>query len=75
MKNEHLIPVNVIDIVNKLSDSSVRENELNNYVMRLEAIRDYCSMSLNTHSRDKKSFLDKETRSKLNYSRAGAKNV
>lgn len=75
MKNPHLVPVNVIDLVDKLSDVTVRENELNNYVLRLEAIRDFCTVSLNTYSRDKKSFLDKETRSKLNYSKVGKNNV
>lgn len=71
----HLLPVNVIDLVEKLNGRDISENEMTNYVMRIEAIRDYCTASLNTHSRDKKSFLDRETRSKTNYSRSGKNNV
>jgi hypothetical protein len=50
MKNEHLVPVNIIDLVNKLDDKTIRENERNNYVLRLEAIRDYTTTCLNTYS-------------------------
>ena len=46
MKNEHLVPVNVIDLVNKINDKNIRENEHQNYVLRVEAIRDYCDESL-----------------------------
>jgi hypothetical protein len=56
MKNEHLVPVNVIDLVDKLNDTTIKENERNNYVFRLEAIRDYTTACLNTYSRDKNSF-------------------
>lgn len=45
MKNEHLIPINLIDLVEKLY-SSTNENERNNYVHRLEVIRDYCETAL-----------------------------
>lgn len=45
MKNEHLIPINLIDLVEKLQ-SSTNENERNNYVHRLEVIRDYCEHAL-----------------------------
>lgn len=41
MKNEHLVPVVVQDIVNKLNDKTVRENERANLLLRLDAIRDY----------------------------------
>jgi hypothetical protein len=47
MKNEHMVPVNIIDIVNKLSDQTIRENERINYILRLEAIRDYCITAIN----------------------------
>jgi hypothetical protein len=60
MKNEHLVPVNVIDLVNKIGDATLRENERNNYVLRLEAIRDYTTLCLNTYSRDKNSFSNKK---------------
>ena len=49
MKNEHLVPVNVVDLVNKLSDVTVRENERNNYVLRLEATAAYINESLTKH--------------------------
>jgi len=56
MKNLHLLPANVMDLVDKIGDPNIRENERNNYILRLEAIRDYVTVSLNTHSRDKNSF-------------------
>ena len=46
MKNLHLVPVNVIDLVDKLNDKNIRENEHNNYVLRIEAIRDYCAAAI-----------------------------
>ena len=46
MKNEHLLPVNIIDLVEKINDPNTRENERNNYVLRLETIRDYCTAAL-----------------------------
>jgi len=49
MKNEHLVPVNIIDLVNKLNDKTLRENELMNYQLRLEAIKEYCSVALHKH--------------------------
>ena len=47
MKNNlHLVPVNVQDIVEKLSNKNMKENERMNYVLRLEAIREYCEHAL-----------------------------
>jgi hypothetical protein len=46
MKNLHLVPVNVVDLVDKLSTKDIRENEQTNYLMRLEAIRDYTSAAV-----------------------------
>lgn len=60
MKNLHLVPANVIDLVDKINDNITRENEKNNYVLRLEAIRDYTTLCLNTYSRDKNSFTNKK---------------
>ena len=57
MKNSHLIPVNIFDLVEKLNDKSIKENEQINYQLRLETIRDFISESLNTHSRDKQSMM------------------
>lgn len=42
MKNLHLVPVNVIDIGEKISQSNIHENERANYLLRLEVTRDYC---------------------------------
>jgi hypothetical protein len=47
-----------MDLVDKLGDPTVNENERNNYVLRLEVIRDYTTTCLNTYSRDKNSFLN-----------------
>ena len=58
MKNLHLLPAIVIDLVDKINDTNIRENERNNYLLRLEAIRDYTTASLNTYSRDKNSFAN-----------------
>lgn len=57
MKNEHLVPVNVIDIVNRLTDPSIRENERMNYVLRLEAIREYCSVALSKSTSSAPSYF------------------
>lgn len=43
MNNLHLVPANVIDIVEKLNKKNVFYNEEQNYLLRLEAIRDYCN--------------------------------
>jgi hypothetical protein len=46
MKNLHLVPVNVQDIAEKLAQKYISENERSNYILRLEAIRDYCEDAL-----------------------------
>lgn len=51
MKNEHLVPVNVADIVNRLNGKDLSENERMNLVLRLEAIRDYAAAAVAKHSR------------------------
>lgn len=53
MKNEHLVPVNIVDLVNKLNDKTLRENEVMNYQLRLEAIKEYCSIALHKHHAQK----------------------
>lgn len=50
MKNEHLVPVNVQDIVNRLSASNLSSNEKLVLLQRLEAIRDYCDREYNKHN-------------------------
>lgn len=46
MKNEYLVPVVVQDIVNRLNDKNVRENERANLLIRLDAIRDYVTAAV-----------------------------
>lgn len=60
MKNEHLVPVNVVDLVNKLSDLSVRDNERNNYVLRLEATAAFINESLTKHKTQTAAFTKKK---------------
>jgi hypothetical protein len=60
MKNLHLVPANVIDLVDRINDNNIRENERNNYILRLEAIRDYTTVCLNSYSRDKTSFNNRK---------------
>jgi len=50
MKNEHLVPVNIVDLVNKLQDKTLHENERTNYIHRIEAIRDYCNAAVNKYN-------------------------
>ena len=47
--NTHLIPVAVLDLVNKMQDKNINENERMNYQLRVEAIRDFCSQSVMKH--------------------------
>jgi hypothetical protein len=46
MKNDHLVPVNIQDIVNRLNDKNIKENERMNLLMRLDAIRDYVTAAV-----------------------------
>jgi hypothetical protein len=46
MKKEHLVPVNIQDIVNRLNDKTIRENEKANLLLRLDAIRDYVTAAV-----------------------------
>jgi hypothetical protein len=46
MKNEHLVPVVVQDIVNRLNDNNIKENERANLLLRLDAIRDYVTAAV-----------------------------
>ena len=50
MKNEHLVPVNVVDVVNRLSGKNLSENERMNLVLRLGAIREYAAAAVAKHS-------------------------
>ena len=54
VKNEHLLPVNIVDLVQKLNQTDIRENERMNYVLRLETIRDYCDAAVKKSNEDMK---------------------
>ena len=47
MKDIHLVPVNIQDIVEKLNSPIVKENERLVLQKRLEVIKDYVSSALN----------------------------
>ena len=49
-KNIHLVPVNIVDIVDRINDKNTKENEKMNLIIRLETIRDYCNTALNKQS-------------------------
>jgi len=61
MKNEHLVPVNIVDLVNKLNDKTIRENELQNYVLRLETTAAYINESLTKHKTAALQFTKKKS--------------
>lgn len=46
MKNLHLVPINIQDLVEKMMDKNIRDNEKYNYTVRVEAIRDFCSEAI-----------------------------
>lgn len=46
MKNEHLVPVNVQDLVEKMKSQYINENERLNYQLRVEAIKEFCENAL-----------------------------
>jgi len=62
MKNEHLLPVNIIDLVEKYRQPNLRENERMSYQLRLETIRDYVDQALKT-----KPVVFPSTRKKNNF--------
>jgi hypothetical protein len=50
MKNEHLVPVNIQDIVSRLKETNISTNEKLVLLQRLEAIRDYCNEAYQKHN-------------------------
>jgi hypothetical protein len=56
VNNLHLVPINVIDIVEKLKNKNINVNEEMNYILRLEAIRDYCSTVITQYQCQKPAF-------------------
>lgn len=65
MKNEHLIPPILIDLAEKYNSPTVRENEKVNYILRFEAIRDYCSTIINKHNTSRTMSNDKTIKRKV----------
>lgn len=51
MKNEHLVPVLITDLVEKFNKAK-NENEKMNYTMRLEAIREIINETLVPDKKD-----------------------
>lgn len=49
MKNEHFLPVSIIDLVEKFENKTISEHERVNYQMRVEAVVEYCTEALNKH--------------------------
>jgi len=45
-KNLHLVPINVVDIVERLNNKDLRDNEKQILLQRLETIRDYCASAI-----------------------------
>lgn len=50
MKNEHLIPVVIQDLVNKLNNKDINENEKYVTIIRLEAIVECINAAINKAS-------------------------
>lgn len=50
MKNDHLIPVNIQDIENRLRENNLSQNERFVLIQRLEAIRDFCTEAVKKHN-------------------------
>ena len=49
-ENLHLVPPSVTDIVEKINSVHAHPNEKMNYLMRLEAIRDYAISAISKHN-------------------------
>ncbi len=52
MKNSHLVPPAVHDIISNLESNSLGENERLALIQRLETIRDFCNKTLNRIARE-----------------------
>lgn len=50
MRNDHLVPVNVQDIANRLGEKNLTANERLVLLQRLEAIRDFCDRQHKKHN-------------------------
>jgi hypothetical protein len=61
MKNLHLVPVNILDLVEKINDNSIRENERNNYILRLETTAAFISEAVTKRKTQKPVFIRKNS--------------
>jgi len=61
MKNLHLVPVNILDLVEKINDNSLRENERNNYILRLETTAAFISEAVTKRKTQKPVFIRKNS--------------
>ena len=59
MKNLHLVPANIMDLVEKINDSKTLVNERNNYILRLETTSEYINQAL---VKQKSPFSNKQDR-------------
>jgi hypothetical protein len=48
MRNEYLVPVNIIDLINKFNDA--KGNEKVHLMQRVQAIQDICAVSLKKYN-------------------------
>ena len=49
MNNQHLIPGNITDLVQRLNSTTLNTEKMNLQI-RLEAIRDYCTEAINKNN-------------------------
>lgn len=54
MKNDHLIPIVIKDIVDNINASYSRNIDKEYQVQRLETIRDYCIKHINEYNKNKR---------------------
>jgi len=54
MKNEHLIPVAIKDIAEKINSPIVKQFDKDYHAQRLETIKEYCETVLVKYNRKKK---------------------
>jgi hypothetical protein len=55
------VPVNILDLVEKINDNNLRENERNNYMLRLETTAAYISEAVVKCKTQKQTFMRKNS--------------
>jgi hypothetical protein len=55
------VPVNILDLVEKINDNSLRENERNNYILRLETTAAFISEAITKRKTQKPVFIRKNS--------------